>query len=287
MKIASPGATSRRQRVAGADERDRLARHHHLRPLRPLAGAERERPDAERIAKGEQPVPGDQRDDRVRAANPPVHGAHRVEDDLGRERQVARRRLDLVREHVDQHLGVALGVDVAPVDVEQLLLERRRVGEVAVVDEDDAVRRVDVERLRLLLAVGAAGGRVAHLAEADPARQRPHVAGAKDVADHAARLLHEALRPLHGDDAGRVLAAVLEQQQGVVDQLVDRATCRSRRRFRTWLDLRKSDQRTGRRFTPLLPAARRRARAATGRARPHSTRPRPGTRARPATEPPA
>jgi hypothetical protein len=30
------------------------------------------------------------------------------------------------------------------------------------------------------------------------------------------------LRALHGDDAGRVLPAVLQQQQRVVDQLVDR-----------------------------------------------------------------
>ena len=82
----------------------------------------------------------------------------------------ARRALELVREHVDQHLGVAAGVDVAAVDVEQLLLQRRRVGEVAVVDQDDAVRRVDVERLRLFLAVGVAGGRVADLAEPDRCR---------------------------------------------------------------------------------------------------------------------
>jgi hypothetical protein len=46
--------------------------------------------------------------------------------------------LELVGEDVDQHLGVAAGVDVASVDVEQLLLERRRIGQVAVVDEDDA-----------------------------------------------------------------------------------------------------------------------------------------------------
>jgi hypothetical protein len=121
--------------------------------------------------------------------------------------------LQLVREHVEQHLGVALGVDVAVVGGEQLGLQRLRVGEVAVVHQHDAERRVDVERLRLFLAVRVAGGRVAHLAQAHVARQRAHVAGAEHVAHHALGLVHEELAALLGDDAGRVLAAVLQQQQ--------------------------------------------------------------------------
>ena len=205
---------------------------------------------------------------------------------LGRQLLVARRALELVGEHVDQHLGVAAGVDVAAVDVEQLLLQRRRVGEVAVVDEDDAVRRIDVERLRLLLAVGVAGGRIAHLAEADVARQRAHVAGAKDVAHHAARLLHEALGALHRDDAGGVLAAMLQQQQGVVDQLVDRRLRRSLRRFHTWRLLDSQGQRA-KRQTLRVPAGSAGAGAAAARSsrRSHSTRPRRPTRATPAIAP--
>jgi hypothetical protein len=51
--------------------------------------------------------------------------------------------------------------------------------------------------------------------------QRAHVARAEHVAHHALGLVHEELAVLLRDDAGRVLAAVLQQQQGVVDQLVD------------------------------------------------------------------
>ena len=210
-----------RQRVAGAFDRDRFARHHHGALPVGAAFAERQRPDAERVAERQQAVAGDQRDHRIRAADPPVHRAHRVEHRVGRQRQVARGDLELVRQHVEQHLGVALRVDVAAVDVEQLLLQHRGIRQVAVVHQHDAVRRVDVERLRLLLAVGVAGGRIAHLAEPDRAGQPAHVAGAKDVAHHAARLVHEALGALHRDDAGGILAAVLQQQQRVVDQLVD------------------------------------------------------------------
>ena len=151
-----------------------------------------------------------------------MHRADSLEDVFGRQRQVARDHFELVREHVDQHLGVALGVDVAAVDVEQLFLQRLRVGEVAVVHKHDAVGRVDVEGLRLFFAVGIARRRVAHLAQPHLPRQAAHVARAEDIAHHAARLVHEALGALHGDDAGSVLAAVLQQQQRVIDELVDR-----------------------------------------------------------------
>ena len=58
-------------------------------------------------------------------------------------------------------------------------------------------------------------------AQAHHARQRPHVPRAEHILDHPPRLVHETLGALHGDDAGRVLAAVLQQQQRVVDELVD------------------------------------------------------------------
>ena len=209
--------------VAGALERHGFAGHHHLGCAIGGGGAaEHQRADAIRIAEGQQAVAGDQCDHGVRTAHATVDRRHGGEDHVGRQRAVAPGALDLVRQHVDQHLGVAAGVDVAPVDVEQFLLQRRRVGEVAVVHQHDAIGRVDVERLRLFLAVCVARGGIAHLAQAHAARQRAHVARAEHVAHHAARLVHEALRALHRDDAGRVLPAMLQQQQRVVDQLVDR-----------------------------------------------------------------
>ena len=53
------------------------------------------------------------------------------------------------------------------------------------------------------------------------AGQVAHVAGAKHVAHHAARLVHEAAVVLHRNDARCILAAMLQQQQRVVDELVD------------------------------------------------------------------
>ncbi|MFM2065281.1 MAG: hypothetical protein RLZZ584_190 [Pseudomonadota bacterium] len=206
--------------VAVAFQRHRFARHHPVATFGRLQLAQAQRADAVRVAEGQQAVAGDQHHHGVGALDAPVHRRHGLEHLGGRQRLVARGQLQLVGQDVDQHLGVALGVEMATVHAEQLGLERLGVGDVAVVHQHQAEGRVDVEGLGLFLAVGVARRGVAHLAQADIARQRAHVAGAEDVAHHAARLVHEELGAARGDDAGGVLAAVLQQQQCVIDQLV-------------------------------------------------------------------
>jgi hypothetical protein len=141
--------------------------------------------------------------------------------------------LNFVRQHVEQDFGIALGVDVAVVGVEQLGLERVGIGQVAVVHQHDAKGRVHVKGLRLFLAEGIACRGVAHLAQAAVAGQRTHVAGAKHIAHHALGLVHEELALLLRHDAGSILAAMLQQQQGVIDQLIDRRIADTRQLFRT------------------------------------------------------
>ncbi len=206
--------------VARAFQRDRFAGDHHRAVG---AAAQAQRPDAVRIAEGEHAVARDQRDHGIGAAHALVHVGDRREHVLRLQRQAAGGALQLVREHVHEHLGVALGVDMAVVGGEQLRLQGLRIGEVAVVRQRDAEGRIHVERLGLFLAVGVAGRRVAHLAQAHGAGQRAHVAGAEHVAHHALGLVHVDLAALQRDDARRILAAMLQQQQRVIDQLVDRA----------------------------------------------------------------
>ena len=203
-------------------QRDRFARDQVLGAAHRLVDADDERTDAERIAERDEPAAGDQRDDGVRAAAAPVHAGHRREDGVGVELRVMRRALELEGQHVQQHLGIGIGVDVAEIELEELALQRLAVGEVAVVRERDAERRIDVERLRLELRGRAARGRIAAVADADRAQQVAHVARAEDVAHVAARLVHVKRRAVVGDDAGGVLAAMLQEQQPVVEHLVDR-----------------------------------------------------------------
>ena len=152
-----------------------------------------------------------------------MHAAHGGKDIDGAQRQAARGFFKLVRQHIEQHFRVAVGVDVAMVGVEQLGLEHGRVGQVAVVREHQAEWCVDIKGLRLVFAEGVTRRRVTHLPQTDIARQCAHVAGAENVAHHALGLVHEKFTTQLRDDARRVLPAVLQQQEAVIDQLINRS----------------------------------------------------------------
>ena len=83
-------------------------------------------------------------------------------------------------------------------------------------------RCVDIKRLRLIFAKRVASRGVPHLPQADVTGQRAHVAGAKNIPHHTLGLVHEKFTMLLRDDTRRVLPAVLEQQQAVVNQLIYR-----------------------------------------------------------------
>jgi len=202
-------------------ERDRLGGDHVLGAGGGLVVADHRRPDAEGIAERQHAVAGDHRHHGIGAAQAPVDVGDRGEDGARLEPELVRRLLQLVRQHVDQHLGVGPCVDVPQVGAEHLLLQLIGVGQVAVVAEDDAERRVDVERLRLGGLERRAGGRIAAMGNAEVAGEVAHVARAEHVAHHAAALVHVQGGLLAGDDARRVLAAVLQEQQPVIEELVD------------------------------------------------------------------
>ena len=200
-----------RHRLAGQHDRTVFATTH-------AQGA-----DAVRIAKSHQTVARDQGDHRVRAFDTAVHAAHSLKYINGFERQTARGLLQLVGQHVEQDFGVAVGVDVAVVIGKQLGLERVRIGQVAVVHQHQAKRGIHIKRLCFFFAEGVACCGVAHLPQTTVARQAAHVARAEHVAHHALGLVHEKLAVQLRDDARRVLTPVLQKQQGVINQLIDRS----------------------------------------------------------------
>jgi hypothetical protein len=151
-----------------------------------------------------------------------MHAADGPEDRGRIQRVRARRFLQLVRQHVEQHLGIGVGIDVAQVLPEQVALELIGVGQVAVVPQHDAKGRVDVERLRLGGVFRRPRGGIAAMRDAGLALKIAHVARAEHVAHQPAALLHVEGALQGSDDAGRVLPAVLEHEQAVVEQLIDR-----------------------------------------------------------------
>src|SRR3546814_1736741 len=81
-------------------------------------------------------------------------------------------------------------------------------------------RSVDVERLGLVQAL-AAGSRVAAVTDAHAAFQQRHRAVVEHVAHQSVALVHAQLGAVGGGDARRVLAAVLQHGQSVVQRCRD------------------------------------------------------------------
>src|SRR3569623_315242 len=125
-----------------------------------------------------------------------------------------------MRQYIEQHFRIRVGVNVPAVILEHLNLELLPISEIAVVTEDDAERRVHIKRLCLLLA-GGPGGRITALADTGIAQQRTHVSRTEHVAHQAVRLMHCERMSIAGCDARRILSSMLQQQQRIVDLLID------------------------------------------------------------------
>ena len=92
--------------------------------------------------------------------------------------------------------------------------QREAVGEVAVVGDGEAAA-VELGEQRLHVAQdGLAGGRIAHVADRGGAGQAvDHLAAGEVVADEAEAALGVETLAVEGDDAGGLLAAVLQGVQ--------------------------------------------------------------------------
>ena len=166
-----------------------------------------QRPDAVRIREGQQPVPGDDRQRRIRALHLLLHRPHRIEDVRGRERLEV---LGFERggQGVEDQGHVVRRVQQAVAVLAQRLLELLEIDDVAVVDHRQAEgihhhRRLGVQH------VGRALRGVAHVPQTDFARKTRQVDLLEGLPHQPVRLVQvEAV--VESDDAGGVLAAVLD-----------------------------------------------------------------------------
>ena len=130
-----------------------------------------------------------------------------------------KRGLRRAGDEVDDHLGVGGRLaDRAVAD--EVAAQRQAVGEIAVMGDREAAA-VELGEERLDVAQdGLAGGRVAHMADGREALEPlDGVAVGEAVADEAELALGMEDAAVEGDDAGRLLAAVL---QGVQAERRDR-----------------------------------------------------------------
>ncbi len=114
---------------------------------------------------------------------------------------------------MQDHLGVGGRLHHRAV-AHELAAQRQAVGEIAVVADREAAA-VEFGEQRLHVAQdGLAGGRIAHMADCRHAGQAvDHLAAGEGVADEAHPPLGMEALAVEGDDAGRLLAAMLERVQ--------------------------------------------------------------------------
>ena len=198
-----------------------LGGHHQFRTGFGIAHAEHHRPYAVRITKGHDTVTRYHRDRGVTAAATAMHALDRVKYIVLVEAEASSLHLELVREYVQQDFRIRLGIDVAPVLGEQLTLQFLRVGQIAVVRQGDTVGRIDVKGLRLSRRRTACG-RIPDVAYAHGAAQFDHVLHIEHVARQTIVLAQMQFTALASHDPGRILTAMLQHQQGVIQRLIDR-----------------------------------------------------------------
>ena len=201
-----------RRQIADQGEAEHVERNafrgdHVLHAFVGMALAEDDRANAIGVAEADDAVAGDHRHHGVTAQAALVHIADRGEHVILGGLQLAALG-QLMGEHVEQHFRVGIGVHMTQVGLVDFLGQLLDVGQVAVVRQGNAIGRVDIERLGLGRA-GAAGGRVAHMADAHMANQALHMALLEDIAHQAVVLTQKQAAIMAGDDTGSILAAVL------------------------------------------------------------------------------
>ena len=104
--------------MAGAFEHHRFAGQHDALGF---AAPHAQRANSKGVAKGQNAVPRNQGDHRIRTPNTLVHLPHCRKHAFNGEGFTAGGFFELISQHIDKHLRVALGVDVAVVVVKELV----------------------------------------------------------------------------------------------------------------------------------------------------------------------
>ena len=164
--------------------------------------AEHERADTERIARADQLLVG-HADERIGAFELAQAFDEAVDEAVALG----------ARDEVQDHLGVGGRLHHGAV-VDELAAQRNAVGQIAVVTDREAAA-FELGEQRLYVAQdGLAGGRIAHVADGAHAGQAvDHLAAGEVVADQTHAALRVEALAVERNDAGGLLAAMLERVQ--------------------------------------------------------------------------
>ena len=128
-------------------ERNRLRSHEILLAFRCIIFTNDQWANAERIAESQQTVTGDHNNDGIRPPATAMNTGYRTKDGFRIKLVAGSGCLQFVRQYVQQHFRIGIGIDVTQILKEHFLLQLLRVGQVAVMRQYQAKRRIYVKRL--------------------------------------------------------------------------------------------------------------------------------------------
>ena len=201
-------------------ERHALGGNHVFGAAIRFTTTDNNRPDAVRVAEGNNAMSDDHCHHGVTTGTTFVNSCNGVKNLIGRRPAIGP-DLQFVRKHIQQHFRIRTRIQVPAILPCQEIGKASIVSQVAVVRETNTVRGIDVKGLRFR-RLGAPCGRVTNVSHADIAGQAQHVARMEYVANQAVALADTKAVFTPGNDARRVLPAVLQDSQRVVDRLVNR-----------------------------------------------------------------
>ena len=108
---------------------------------------------------------------------------------------------------------------MAQIGTKDVLRQVFRIGQVAIMGQGNAVGGVNIERLRFC-RTGTSGGRVTHMTDTHVANQPTHVAGAEHISHHTVILAQIEPVAVTGHDTCRVLPAMLQNGQRIINALI-------------------------------------------------------------------
>ena len=118
-------------------------------------------------------------------------------------------------EDVEDDFHIVAGVDQPLVFIEKTLFEFVVVDDIPVVGHDDAERRIDEKRLGIVSS-SAADRRITGVADAGMAFKTLKMLGCEDIPNQSVSLFGKKAAVI-GDDAGRILAPMLNSQETLVE----------------------------------------------------------------------
>ncbi len=181
-------------------------------------------PDAMGISETEETETRNHGNSGIAAPTAAMYPSHRSEQVLRINAQLSP-HLKLMGEHIHEDFGIRTRIDMAEIFFEQAFFQGFRIGEIAIVGEDDAIGRIHIEGLGFFHRVGEPSGGIANMAHAHVALQLPHILGLEDVLHQPRVLLQVDPASRTGSDARRILPPMLKHQQGIIECLIHGRFC--------------------------------------------------------------